>query len=114
MLIQRLRRRRIGVFSAFRSIFYFPDRESTIIVKKIGVEILMNLHILRSQESEKVFFFLKSSVLCTLYLLLSNQYHCCQKIKVRIIVKSDSMTSNRLMQMQDPCLDVGRLYIIIV
>jgi len=37
-------------------IIYFLDRESFVIVKKIDVEIFMNLHVLRSQESEKVFF----------------------------------------------------------
>jgi len=37
-------------------LFYFPDRESIVIVKKIDVEILMNLPVLRSQESEKVVF----------------------------------------------------------
>jgi len=37
-------------------IFYFPDRESIVIVKKNDVEILTNLYVLRSQESEKVFF----------------------------------------------------------
>ena len=34
--------------------FHFPDRGSIVIVKKIHVEILTNLHVLRSQESEKV------------------------------------------------------------
>jgi len=36
-------------------VFYFPDRESIVIVKKINVEILTNLYVLRSQECEKVF-----------------------------------------------------------
>jgi len=36
--------------------FYFPDSENVVIVKKIDVEILLDLHIFRSQESEKVVF----------------------------------------------------------
>jgi len=52
--------------------FYFPDRESIVIVKKIDVEILTNLYVLRSQKSEKVV--LKKcrvySVLCILYSVL--------------------------------------------
>jgi len=46
--------------------FYFPDRESTVIVKKINVEIFTNLHVLRSKESEKKVFKKMSWVLCTL------------------------------------------------
>jgi len=43
-------------------IFYFPDRESIVVVKKIDVEILMNLHVCpRSPEK----WFLKN-VVCTL------------------------------------------------
>ena len=44
---------------------YFHDRESIVIVKKICVEILTNIHVLRSQESERVFFW--KNVVCTLY-----------------------------------------------
>jgi len=40
-----------------KSVFYFPDAERIIIVKKINVEILMNVHVLRSEESKKVLLF---------------------------------------------------------
>jgi len=36
--------------------FYFPDRESTVTEQKIDFEILTDLYVLRSQESEKVDF----------------------------------------------------------
>jgi len=36
------------------SSFYFPDRESVVTEQKIDFEILTDLHVLRSQESEKV------------------------------------------------------------
>jgi len=37
-------------------IFYFPDRESIVTEQKIDFEILTDLYVLRSQESEKVDF----------------------------------------------------------
>ena len=36
------------------SIFYFPDRESIVTEQKIDFEVLTDLYVLRSQESEKV------------------------------------------------------------
>ena len=38
------------------NVFYFPDRESIVTEQKIDFEILTDLYVLRSQESEKVDF----------------------------------------------------------
>jgi len=53
-------------------------------VKKIEVEILMNLHVLRSQESEKVFFFLISCVLCSLYSVTVAGDESTSRIKMKL------------------------------
>jgi len=63
----------INFCSCPTTFFYYSGEESIVIVKKIDVEILIDFHVWRSQESEKVFFKQMTCVLCTLWRLLETK-----------------------------------------